>query len=305
MLYLLHGNNTYDSWASMLQITTGDFSSLDGATFDNLDKFTALTSNLPLFAGEQKTLVVKRLFENKKKTIIEKLLQYLQENNPGVDIIFWEARKADARTKLFAYLKKNGKLMEFDFLKPYELVSWISKASEKLGFTIDRMQAEAIIAKAGTDQFILSSEMEKLSLLLKAVKRSKLETKDLGLVSKTDLSGDVWQLVDSLTSRDRKKVLFELNRLLREQRDYSYVISMLARQLKLLYLLKREDVPEAAISKSFGFHPYVISKAKRELHKFSRELLSRLFAKLAGLDLAIKEGKIEPRLGLNLLLASI
>jgi DNA polymerase-3 subunit delta len=305
MVYIFHGENAYASWQEVLKLTSGRYDVLDGAALESLEGLSSLTGTLPMFKTEQKAVVVKRFFRNKRRTLLDQMLEFLGGMpRDAVDLIFWEEGKADARTKLFTFFKKNGKVDDKSFLKPFELIAWLRKQADNRGLTLGREIADRIIMKAGTDQFLLENELGKLKLLLDSEKRKEILADDLELVSAQENGGNIWELMDAISARDRRQMLSEVNQLLTDQRDYSYLVTMITRQLKLLYLIKNPQIPEQLISKSFGYHPYVISKAKREQHRFTTKLIITLYNKLAGLDLAIKEGKMEARLGLNLLLSS-
>jgi DNA polymerase-3 subunit delta len=306
MLAFVYGNNTYSSWKHVLKLTGPDYRVIDGSDPLRLKEIYSL-DNLSLFAADTKPVVLKRVFAGRSKETLTQVLGFLERSDhKNFELVIWNDGKVDARTKLYTYLKKNaGEVKDFDFLNAVQLKEWVRAQGDSFGIKLNAPQADKIIMRAGTDQYVLESELVKLQLLLESYGRTDVIDADLEIISKADLEGDIWGLLDAVSGRNKVQMLRQLNRLLQEQRDFSYLITMLARQIKLLYLLKNPEIDSGKVSSEFKFHPYVVSKAKSQLFRFELKQLSTLFSKLAGLDLAIKEGKIEPRLGLNLLVATL
>ena len=80
---------------------------------------------------------------------------------------------------------------------------------------------------------------------------------------------------------------------------------MLARQLKLLYWLRSGEVSEDEMKSVFKIHPYTIGGIKRHVYKFEISFIKLLFAKITNLDFKVKQGKINPKLGLIMLISSV
>ena len=74
----------------------------------------------------------------------------------------------------------------------------------------------------------------------------------------------------------------------------------------LLYWLKpnitREKSTSGQYGKVGGCIPYYIDKTRRQAANFSMDTLNRLINKCAEMDLAIKTGRIDGRLAMELLL---
>ena len=54
-----------------------------------------------------------------------------------------------------------------------------------------------------------------------------------------------------------------------------------------------------------GLHPYLIKKSSQQARKFTLPELKKIYRKLFEVDYKIKTGKIEPQLGLDLLITEI
>jgi DNA polymerase-3 subunit delta len=86
--------------------------------------------------------------------------------------------------------------------------------------------------------------------------------------------------------------------------DANYILSMLARNLRLLYLTKTLDEEGKGykeISSALKIPPFTTPSLIKTSKQYSEEKIKLLYSKLSNLDYQIKTGKIEPNLGLTLI----
>lgn len=305
MVKLIHGDNNYASRERLMQLAGENFTVLDGEEMTNLDAIVMQTNNFSLFSqAVPKVIVLKRFLRCAPKILQEKFSELLGTSLSQAEIILWEDRSADKREKLFKLLSKNKQVEEFTLPKAHELRKWLQQKAKEKGIVLDSYKTELLLQKAGTDQFLLESEITKLALLLKQEGRSEISIDDLAVVSASNQEGNIWALLDALSARDKVRVLREVNELLREQRDAIMIIAMLAKHFKLLFLLNN-GVANAELTGKLKFHPFTISKAASKARMFDVQLIKALYNKLTNLDFAIKQGKIDAHLGLSMFLAAI
>ena len=167
-----------------------------------------------------------------------------------------------------------------------------------------RQQIKEIIERVGTNQQIIYNELIKLKLLLKSEMRTKFQHKDLKLFPKNS-EVVIWELLDAISARNKKVTVSMINDLCQTESDYPYLSSMLAKQLKLIYWIKSKEVTEMDMRTIFKVHPYTISKLKAINNSFDEKLVKVLYKKLTSLDFNVKQGKIDAKLGLIILFASV
>ncbi|MFQ5493323.1 MAG: DNA polymerase III subunit delta [Candidatus Dojkabacteria bacterium] len=305
MLVIVHGDNQYATWQKLLELTAGSVRWIDGSSLDNLDAIFEAADSYSLMDDEPERVVVKRIFKNRKRSLVTQLADLLKERESIPDMVLWESGKVDKRSKLYKFAKSSGEVHEYTLPKPNELRSWLRRELSEKNIKATSTQIEQIIEKAGVDQLLLTGEIEKLRLLLKAEGREDLTDEDLRLVSMSAKEGDIWAMLDAISERDRPRLLRLASDLLQNPNEFPILIGSITKQLKLLYLLLDPDISESEITGKLGVHPFPVSKAKKFAHRFDLLHIKILFEKLLHLDSAIKEGKIEPRLGINLFLASI
>lgn len=305
MLKLIHGENTFSSEENLkAEIKNTEHQNISGDTARNINDLTFSSSNLSLFSSEQKLVIIRNVSKNRKKALMNELSDYLTDNHAVVNLILFEAVKFDARTKLYKTIKKYGQIIESEALSSVDLKGWINLRLMAMNVKGSTQIAEEIIEIVGTNQNVLNNELEKLRLYLASEKRTELRIEDLKILTKNS-EVVIWELLDAISSRNKQVIVKIIDEIFQAESDYPYLSTMLAKQLKLIYWMKRRDISEEAMKTEFKVHPYTISKVKRHIHLFDERLIKLLFAKLTSLDFKVKQGRIDAKLGLIMLFASV
>ncbi|MCA9383111.1 DNA polymerase III subunit delta [Candidatus Dojkabacteria bacterium] len=308
MLKLIHGDNTYGSYQELNKVLkkNPEYKIIDGSKLDNLDDIFVSVESMTLFASEPSLTIVKRLSKNRKKSLQDQLVEEIKDiKSNDVNLVLWEDKSMDKRSKLYKLLKKNADVSECAELDEPKLIKWVQQEAERFGLSVSSKIAIGIIDRVGVNQFNLTSELEKISLLVLDRDNKLIVEDDLEIVSNSDKEADIWKLMDAISSKNKKQIMILGNEFLRNQAEFPYLISMLTRQLKILMLMKHPQTTSQEISSKLKIHPYTLSRARKHLHLFDLDRIKLLINKLSNLDFAIKEGRIDATLGLNLFLASL
>jgi len=113
-------------------------------------------------------------------------------------------------------------------------------------------------------------------------------------------------LTDAFFNKDQKKALEILDILLvNPQQDFPMIIGALLKQIKTIYLVsKYRDNPRIVMSK-LRLMPFIYYKAEHLTRAISLDKLRLMYRKFINLDYSIKQGKIDVRLGLDLLIMTL
>ena len=305
MITLIHGLNPYQSRIELSKlIKNKQISNTYADKASSVSELIFPSDNFSIFGNEQKISIIRDISKNRKKTISNDLAEYIEKHVNNIDMIIYENGKLDARTKLFKTLKKFGDIKESKVPEPKVLQKWISQTLKKDEIKIDTKLCEQILNKVGSDQQTLSTELDKLVLLAKSENRSEIIVEDLEILTENK-DVIIFELLDALTRRDKKNALKIFEDLYNNDNDFPFISSMLAKQLKLLYWMKSREVSEEDMKSIFKIHPYTLGGIKRSVHKFELSFIKLLFAKITNLDFKVKQGKINPKLGLILLISSV
>jgi len=296
MIHLVGGENEYESIQALQRLVAQyqekgfvikSISITEGQEFE-----IALNSsgNLGLFA-EPRVLALKD-FEGAKAQD-EELLQTLAGQES--DLIIYSRKNLDKRRKLYKFFKEKGKVQEFKNQSQRNIEGWLKNYLKTREVRLDPILIKELIFRVGVDQAILASEIDKFE----ALQNEGIEiTKEIfESITVNTLDIEVWDLVDSLSTNKAKSL--RLLDYLSQTLEYEYIMGLLARQVRLLFLALNSR-SEKVLS-SFGIHPFVAAKLMRQTGRLSIERLKRLYQKMVNIEIAVRTGRLEKKLALDLL----
>ena len=185
------------------------------------------------------------------------------------------------------------------------LTAWIQKRVHDQGATISPRAAETLAAFAGGNLRQLAQEIDKLSTY---TGQRTIEEADVRLLVADASEIKVWTLTDALAAHKREQAIGVLRQLLDDGEQPPVLLAVIARQFRSLLLVKEmadEHLSSDAIAGQLKIHPYVVQKAVPTARAFSYERLSAIYRHLLDTDLAIKTGRLDPTLALDLLVLEL
>lgn len=210
-----------------------------------------------------------------------------QEQMPAV--VVWERKAPDRRSRIWKQWGKRARLFAYPAVG--ELTAWLVMAAKERGseFTLDA--AARLIEHYGFDRWRLLSELEKLTVQKEAITLSDLEAS----AGPTETS--IFAALEALALGQTGSALTQLERLWERGENELYVLTMLAYQFRVLAAIKT--------GKTADFKPFVIQKNQARARRWSREAALAGLTKILATDFAIKQGKMDPRTGVTMLVLSL
>lgn len=283
MVVTLTGANAYTLTRELKQLTAdfvaeqGDMGleRLDGdeASFERISE--ALTS--PPFLSNKKMVLIRSGSANKQ--FAEQAPDLLAGMPETTDVVVVEP-KLDKRSSYYRYLKKSTDFREFNELDQNGLARWLVQSAKEQDGTLSQADASFLVSRAGTNQQLLATELEKLLLYSDKIARDSIEA----LTEPTPQS-TVFELLDAAFAGNTQRAM----QLYAEQRalkvEPQQIIAMLAWQLHVLALIKTngERSPQAIASEA-KVSPYVVQKSSGIARELTLTELKRLVADLAEID---------------------
>lgn len=190
----------------------------------------------------------------------------------------------------------------------HALREWIARRAKAKGVEVTSQAADALIELIGNDLRALDHELEKLAAWANYTRPIGLE--DVRALVSAAREADVFALVDALGMRRRQEALHLVNRLLAEDKHELYLLTMIARQVRLILTAKEMFEERQAtleeISKATGVRAqFLLRKLLDQAKQFTFEELETLLARILALDQSLKTGRMEGPLGLDLLVLEI
>ncbi len=204
-------------------------------------------------------------------------------------VVVWERRSPDRRSRIWKQWGKAGRL--FSYPPVSELTAWLMTAAAARGSTFKSEAATRLIEHYGFDRWRLLSELEKLTVQKDTIHLSDLEDR----VGQTETS--IFAALEALALGQAGSALAQFERLWEAGESELYVLTMLAYQFRVLAAIKTGDTAD--------FKPFVIQKNEVRARRWSREAALAGLTKILATDFAIKQGKMDPRTGVTMLVLSL
>ncbi len=270
----------YDKSALNVEILWGD-----SITAQELRK-AALTWGL---LQERRLVIVRDIFTQKSETVLDECAEVLKELSDDSIVIFTATKLPKKKNNLLTQLQKADKVEEFEALKGAQLANWLRQKIKAQNVMLTRDAGQYLLQVFADDLWSLNNAVDKLSNYT-----DKITIKEIKEMIPAATEENIFDFTDALSAKDSKRALKLLHDQLELGANEFYLLSMLARQIKILWQVK------ASGGKGLDLHPFVVQKAMPQAAKFSTEKLQQLYAKLLDIDSKLKSSKIKPETLLDL-----
>ncbi len=296
MIYLFWGENSFEIEQRVKKLATdfaGEVEKVDGSELE-LNQLPDLLAGVTLFSSSR-LIRIKGASQNKP---IWAALGEWFEKGVDNDIVLVET-SVDKRTKTYKWLEKHAEVVAAKELQPYEAVKWVMQQPLQSP-TLNRSVAEFFVAYVGTDQWRLSSELEKLRLSGKEVSKELVEH----LVEPTPQATS-FELLDAAFRGDVQELERIFGIVSRDEDPYMF-FGLIAGQVYAIALMstakgKRSD----EVAKETSVHPFVLKKVSGLAGSVSTEQVKGLVERLAELDANMKSRAVEPWAQMHSFLTSL
>ena len=303
MVYLLYGTNDFAIQKEIEKITK-DFDKMNISKYDlTEDDIKDVISDAETFSmfADSKVVIAENaaIFTSSGSGDLETLENYLADINPNTILIFTvNEEKVDERKKITKKIKKDYKLISFNQNEtPNSLVRNLLN-----DYNITSSNINLLIDRVGTNPLILENEVNKIKLY----KDDKTVTKEdiINLTTKRP-EIDIFKLIDDIVMKNKDEALEIYNEMLKVNEEPLKIVILLASQFRLMYQAKelaKKGYSEKNISEVLKVHPYRVKLALQKGKKYKAETLLNYLSVLADIDIAIKTGKTDKNLALELFL---
>lgn len=269
---------------------------LDGEDADFARLQESLTS-LPFLSS--KKLVVLRA-PGKNKQFIEKFEQLLGNLPETTEVIIVEP-KLDKRLSYYKFLKQKTDYRDFPELDVNGLSRWLVQTAQAQAGSLSLNDARYLVERVGTDQQLLSNELEKLLLYDTNINRQTID-----LLTEPTPQSTIFQLLEAAFAGNPRRTL----ELYAEQRTLKVeppqIVAMLAWQLHVLAIIKTAgDRGPDIIAKEAKLNPFVVRKSQSIARGLSLNELKKLVNDLLKIDIASKSAAIDTDEALQLYLLQL
>ncbi|MEH7443133.1 DNA polymerase III subunit delta [Bacillus sp. JJ1122] len=266
------------------------------------------------FMGEKRLVILQNpifLTSEKSKGKVEhnlgKLEEYLSQPAPYSIVVFSAPyEKLDERKKITKELKRKAAVIEAKKLTEQELITWVKERASLSGVEIEKDAIELLLSLAGTNLFMLTSEIDKLALY---AGESRSINKDIvDRLTARSLEQNIFTLVDKVVHRNVEGALRIYYDLLKQNEEPIKILSVITGQIRLIYQVKelsRKGYGQQQIAGTLKIHPFRVKLAAGQAGSFSDEELMRIIKLLADADYQMKTGGMRKEMLIEMILFQI
>lgn len=315
MLYLIYGSDEFTaseliaSLTSRLPPEVRDFNTarLDGRKL-KLDELARACEAQPFLAERRQVIVADALRHSKAGKEREALRDYLAQVPDYCDLLFVERGEVDKRNALFTALKKRGELHECLPRQGTDLLRWLCERAKRLDATLDTRTAQHLVDYVGNDSHTLVNELAKLAAYVG--RGGTITPAAIDLLVADEQEHNLFAFIDDLSTKRQGAALTGLRHLLADGQATTYILYMLMRQARILLgvqelAAQRVRPDENDIAARLKQKPFVVRKALQQVRGFQPHELERLHDHLLATDRAIKTGRRQPEVALELLVLEV
>ncbi|HKM84400.1 MAG TPA: DNA polymerase III subunit delta [Candidatus Acidoferrum sp.] len=286
------------------------FSAQRGETQAALDQ----AQTLPMLSPRQVVFLeeaeaIEELGEKNREETVEALDEYLKNPAPFTVLVL-EASGLDQRMKLSKLLVEKALVVDVGASEDANqriavAVGLTAALAKEQGIEFEKGAAEDLAEFVSGDLMRLKTEVDKLATY--AAERQRVRREDVAALVISEKTTTVWELADLLATRQPKKALEFLERLLREGEEPPMMVGALAWMYRKL--IEASEIRGATngwqAARALGMRPEQAEMALQSARKISRQRLLEGLRTLQEADNRLKGGAKEPRIVLEFLVEQL
>jgi DNA polymerase-3 subunit delta len=327
LLYVLHGEDDFSRHQALEKIKVGvgdqtalatNTTVLDGQRV-TVDQLRAVCEAAP-FLAEKRLVIVHGLlerFESRPKPgrqpkgsagrqdDTQTFTQYMGGIPESTLLILIDGRLKGANPLLRA-VSSRARVMAFTPLKEARLRQWIQERVGQGGDSIAPGAVDMLVRFVGGNLWVMAGEIDKLVLYTSG---RRIEEADVRRMVSYAQEASVFTMVDAILEFKAGPAEQLLERLLQQGAPPAYLLVMLSRQVRRVVQAKElvgQRRSEAEMMRRLEIPvDFALRRTLDQAAGYSMTRLKEVYHRLLEADLAIKTGRYDPELALNILLADL
>ena len=231
--------------------------------------------------------------KDKTKDKAQDMADYLDRLPPTACVVFYVKGKADARKKLYTYLKKKNAIVDFSPMNDAECADWCMRTLRRMGKQLSGENAGRLVFTVGKDAALLKQEMEKLCAYLG--ERDTITAEDIDAICTRSTECTVFQMVDAQVAGNTDRAFVLLKDMVRAGEQRLGILAMLLRQYRILYhmrCLMDERSPQQGQAALLGIPPFSVGRTQQQARRFEKARLKQAYDYLMDYEYQIKQGRM-------------
>jgi DNA polymerase-3 subunit delta len=329
LLYILSGQDDF-SLARSLEGIKGEIgdqatlalgtTTLDGQQL-SLEQLRTVCETVP-FLTEKRLVIVNGLLErfepqtrSRRQRRTPRVTEHQEEYKslsdyigkiPDSTVLVLVDGRITSSNPLLKELARKATVKTFPLLREAELREWVRRRVAEEGGSISPRAVSLLARLVGSNLWIMSSEINKLTLF--ALDRS-IEEEDVKTLVGYTQQATVFAMVDAILESKAELAEQLLQHLLQRGVAPAYLLYMLSRQAQMIVRareLRGRGEPRIEIQNKLGLtSEFALRKTLEQASRYSLPRLKQVYHHLLETDLSIKTGKYDAELALSILVAEL
>lgn len=335
MIIFLHGPDTYRSRAKLREFVgmyrgkygSGLAESTIYAPQDGFGAFWDRFGDRSLFAPKR-LIVVERALESKDflRDLGAKKNRAVISDDAQAFIVFWDEALAGSVKESSVIEKLAEKKQEFSFLRGPAFRAWVLKLAQSHGVSFEPKALALFSQWREGDSWQAANDIQKLRAYIGG---GTIKQFDVEMLTPPPQQVQIFSTIDSLFAGEVKNSLSQIEGHIKAGDDPLYLLAMIARQMRIVAAVKSQtesvalstsiarfpqpssgqagQVKTSSNKKGFlaGVHPFVLRKTSPLARRISWESARELVRAVHETDVSIKQGALDPQLGVELLVLRV
>jgi DNA polymerase-3 subunit delta len=197
-------------------------------------------------------------------------------------------------------------IKSFPLLKGLQLREWVERRVAAAGGSISPQAAAVLVRFVGSDLWTMAGEVDKL---VQYTAGRRIEESDVKAAVSAAQEAGVFAMVDAILEGRGSAAQELLQQQFRQGAAPAQLLAILARQVRIIFQVKDmrdRGKTRGEIQIKLGLtSDFLLSKAWQQADKYTMAGLRGIFHKLLEADLAIKTGKLDGEIALDVLVAEL
>ena len=224
------------------------------------------------------------------------LLEYIEKPSPSTCLVLW-GDKSGPWKQCFPGIREVGAVIQ---VKPFfagKLIGWIKREAQEFGKGMTREAAEYLKDMVGNRLRDLHNEIEKA--VAHVGEKPVIELGDIEEVVSEVKTRTIFELTDAIGMRNSLEALRILRRMLQAGEAHLRILSMIARQFRLIWKAKylvSKGVEKEKVGRRLKLHHLYLESILEQTTYFSEDDLREGFRLFLQTDLAMKTTTVSKEL---------
>ena len=304
-VYLLYGEESFlkQSYKKKLkEAVAGDdtmnYNYFEGKGLD-VNELISLSDTMPFFSDKRLIIIEDSGFF---KTSSEALADYLPMIPDTTCIVFVEDA-VDKRNRLFKNVKELGHAAEMKRQDSAQLARWAGTILAQNGRKITGSSMNLFLERTGDDMENIRMELEKL--ISYTMGSDVVTTEDVEAVTTVQVTNKIFDMVNAIVTRKTRLAMDLYEDLLTLKEPPMRILFLIARQFNQLLLVKEmtaKGTDRGTIASKLKIPPFVAGKVSAQAGAFTREQILSYVKGCVEAEEAVKTGKMNDRMAVELLI---